>query len=302
LAYIYKYIYKFNQLLKPQFKICLKKSIMFQKFIRNDPQNPVLITIPHSGDFYPDIFLEQIKLDLSKIRKIEDFKSDEIIKFINEDAADILIAKCSRAVLDLNRSRKALDNNMFKEIILHSDPHEKKMLSYGLGVLPKLIQNDNIFKSKLTTYYGNHILETFYDPFHLSIQTQIEVLLSKFGICYHFDLHSMPQRAVKNMKKIPDIVLGDNYRKSCSLELINYIKDQFEKNGLIVSINQPYAGGFITRNYGNPSKGIETMQIEVNRSLYMDEDKLLLKNIEPIQKIFSEIFNFFSYNYKIAAE
>jgi len=275
---------------------------MFRKLIRNDPQNPVLITIPHSGDFYPDIFLEQIKLDLSKIRKIEDFKSDEIIKFINEDAADILIAKCSRAVLDLNRSRKALDNNMFKEIILHSDPHEKKMLSYGLGVLPKLIQNDNIFKSKLTTYYGNHILETFYDPFHLSIQTQIEVLLSKFGICYHFDLHSMPQRAVKNMKKIPDIVLGDNYRKSCSLKLINYIKDQFEKNGLIVSINQPYAGGFITRNYGNPSKGIETMQIEVNRSLYMDEDKLLLKNIEPIQKIFSEIFNFFSYNYKIAAE
>ena len=99
---------------------------MFRKLIRNDPQNPVLITIPHSGDFYPDIFLEQIKLDLSKIRKIEDFKSDEIIKFINEDAADILIAKCSRAVLDLNRSRKALDNTMFKEIILHSDPHEKK--------------------------------------------------------------------------------------------------------------------------------------------------------------------------------
>ena len=275
---------------------------MFRKLIRNDPQNPVLITIPHSGDFYPDIFLEKIKLDLSKIRKIEDFKSDEIIKFINEDAADILIAKCSRAVLDLNRSRKALDNTMFKEIILHSDPHEKKMLSYGLGVLPKLIQNETIFKSKLTTYYGNHILETFYDPFHLSIQTQIEALLSKFGVCYHFDLHSMPQRAVKNMKKIPDIVLGDNFRKSCSLELINYIKDQFEKHDLIVSINQPYAGGFITRNYGNPSKGIETIQIEVNRSLYMDENKLILKNIEPIQKIFSDIFNFFSYNFKIAAE
>ena len=275
---------------------------MFRKLIRNDPQNPVLITIPHSGDFYPDIFLEKIKLDLSKIRKIEDFKSDQIIKFINEDAADILIAKCSRAVLDLNRSRKALDNKMFKEIILHSEPDEKKMLSYGLGVLPKLIQNENIFKSKLTTYYGNHILETFYDPFHLSIQTQIETLMSKFGVCYHFDLHSMPQRAVKNMKNIPDIVLGDNFRKSCSLELINYIKDQFEKYGLIVSINQPYAGGFITRNYGNPSKGIETIQIEVNRSLYMDENKLLLKNIESIQKMFSEIFNFFSYNFKIAAE
>ncbi len=302
MEYIYKYIYKLNKLLKPQFKVRLKKFIMFRKFIRKNPQNSVLITIPHSGNLYPDIFLEQIKLDLRKIRKIEDFKSDDIIKFINEDAADILIAKCSRAVLDLNRSRKALDNNMFKEIILQSEPDEKKMLSYGLGVLPRLIQNENIFKSKLPTCYGNHILKTFYDPFHLSIQTQIEALLSRFGVCYHFDLHSMPQRAVKNMKKIPDIVLGDNYQKSCSLELINYIKDQFEKHGLVVSINQPYAGGFITRNYGNPSKGIETVQIEVNRSIYMDEDKLLLKNIEPIQKIFSEIFNCFSYNFKIAAE
>ena len=275
---------------------------MHTKFIRDNPKNPVLITIPHSGDFYPEIFLKNIKLDLDKIRKIEDFKSDQIIKFVSKDAADIIVAKCSRAVVDLNRSRKAIDNNMFKKLILYSNADEKKMISYGLGVFPKLIQNENIFRDKLPISYGNYILETFYDPFHLNIYNQIETLFSKFGVCYHFDLHSMPNKAVKSMKSKPDIVLGNNYQKSCSLDLLNYIKNDFEKYGLKVSINNPYAGGFITRNYGKPSKGVETLQIEVNRSLYMDEQKLLLKNIRSIQEIFSKIFNFFSYSTKIAAE
>lgn len=87
---------------------------MFNEFIRNNPKNPVLITVPHSGDYYPDIFLKNMRLNLDKVRKIEDFKSNEIIKLIEKESADFLIAKCSRAVVDLNRSRKAIDNNMFK--------------------------------------------------------------------------------------------------------------------------------------------------------------------------------------------
>ena len=92
---------------------------MYRKFIRHNPKNPVLITVPHSGDFYPDVFLKNIRLDLDKIRKIEDFKSDQIIKFVNKGAADVIVAQCSRAVVDLNRSRKAIDNNMFEKIILN---------------------------------------------------------------------------------------------------------------------------------------------------------------------------------------
>ena len=253
---------------------------MFNEFIRNNPKNPVLITVPHTGDYYPDIFLKNMRLNLDKVRKIEDFKSSEIIKLIEKDSADFLIAKCSRAVVDLNRSRKAIDKNMFNQIILNSHVDEKKMISYGLGVFPKIILNENIFHEKLPTTYANYILETFYDPFHSSIQNQIEILLSKFGVCYHFDLHSMPFKAVKNMKEKPDIVLGSNYHTSCSLELLNYIKNNFEKFGLNVSVNHPYAGGFITRNYGKPSIGVETLQIEVNRHLYMDEEKLTLRNIK----------------------
>ena len=111
-----------------------------------------------------------------------------------------------------------------------------------------------------------------------------------------------PFSALKNFKVKPDIVLGNNFGKSSSENLISYIKNDFEKFGLKVEINNPYAGGFITRKYGNPLTGIETVQIEINRSLYMDETRHRLNDIHYLQKIFSEIFNNFEYSFRLAAE
>ena len=122
---------------------------MLKHIIRKNPKNPVLITVPHSGRYYPELFKKHIKLDLDTIKKIEDYQSDKILKLIKKESADILIAKCSRAVVDLNRSRKSIDNEMFNEIVIIGNPDEKKMISYGLGVFPKIISNKSIFKKKL---------------------------------------------------------------------------------------------------------------------------------------------------------
>ena len=146
------------------------------------------------------------------------------------------------------------------------------------------------------------MLEEYYDPFHKCLSNQLDFLLKKFGFCYHFDLHTMPSQALKHFKVKPDIVLGNNFGKSSSNNLISYTKNSFEKFGLKVEINNPYAGGFITRKYGNPLAGIETVQIEINRSLYMDETNFKINNIYYLQKIFSEIFNNFGCSIRLAAE
>lgn len=275
---------------------------MLKYFIRKNPKNPVLITVPHSGSFYPELFKNYIKLNLDKIRKIEDYHSDKILKLVKKENVDILIAKCSRAVVDLNRSRKSVDNDMFNGTVIIGQPDEKKMISYGLGVFPRFISNKSIFKTKLPLSYSKKMLEEYYDPFHKSLSNQLEFLLKKFGFCYHFDLHTMPSKALKHFKVKPDIALGNNFGKSSSENLISYVKNSFEKFGLKVEINNPYAGGFITRKYGNPLAGIETVQIEVNRSLYMDETNFKINNIYYLQKIFSEIFNNFGYSFRLAAE
>jgi N-formylglutamate amidohydrolase len=275
---------------------------MLKELIRKNPDNPILITVPHAGNIYPDLFIKNLKINLCEVRRIEDYQSNKILDQIDEQMADIIIAQCSRAVVDLNRSRNAIDHSMFTQVFEHEPVSEKQMIKYGLGVFPNKIFGKTILKSPLPFSYAIHMLEHYYDPFHKSLNKQIMYLNNTFGFCYHIDLHTMPSKALLNFKKEPDIVLGDNFGKSCSIELINYFQNVFQKNGFTVEVNNPYAGGFITRNYGNPSKGVHTIQIEINRKIYMDENKLSLKDMNIIQEIFAKIFNNLKLSDKIAAK
>jgi len=275
---------------------------MLKELIRKNPDNPILITVPHAGNIYPDLFIKNLKINLCEVRRIEDYQSNKILDQIDEQMADIIIAQCSRAVVDLNRSRNAIDHSMFTQVFEHEPVSEKQMIKYGLGVFPNKIFGKTILKTPLPFSYAIHMLEHYYDPFHKSLNKQIMYLNNTFGFCYHIDLHTMPSKALLNFKKEPDIVLGDNFGKSCSIGLINYFQNVFQENGFTVEVNNPYAGGFITRNYGNPSKGVHTIQIEINRKIYMDENKLSLKDMNIIQKIFAKIFNNLKLSDKIAAK
>jgi N-formylglutamate amidohydrolase len=275
---------------------------MLKELIRKNPDNPILITVPHAGNIYPDLFIKNLKINLCEVRRIEDYQSNKILDQIDEQMADIIIAQCSRAVVDLNRSRNAIDHSMFTQVFEHEPVSEKQMIKYGLGVFPNKIFGKTILKTPLPVSYATHMLENYYDPFHKSLHKQIMYLYNIFGFCYHIDLHTMPSKALLNFKKEPDIVLGDNFGKSCSIGLINYFQNVFQENGFTVEVNNPYAGGFITRNYGNPSKGVHTIQIEINRKIYMDENKLSLKDMNIIQEIFAKIFNNLKLSDKIAAK
>ena len=275
---------------------------MLKELIRKNPDNPILITVPHAGNIYPDLFIKNLKINLCEVRRIEDYQSNKILDQIDEQMADIIIAQCSRAVVDLNRSRNAIDHSMFTQVFEHEHVSEKQMIKYGLGVFPNKIFGKTILKSPLPFSYAIHMLEQYYDHFHKSLNKQIMYLNNTFGFCYHIDLHTMPSKALLNFKKEPDIVLGDNFGKSCSIELINYFQNVFQENGFTVEVNNPYAGGFITRNYGNPSKGVHTIQIEINIKIYMDENKLSLKDMNIIQEIFAKIFNNLKLSDKIAAK
>jgi len=152
--------------------------------------------------------------------------------------ADIIIAQCSRAVVDLNRSRNAIDYTMFTQVFEHGPVSEKQMIKYGLGVFPNKIFGKTILKTPLPVSYATHMLKNYYDPFHKSLHKQIMHLYNIFGFCYHIDLHTMPSKALLNFKKEPDIVLGDNFGKSCSLGLPNYFQNVFKENGFTVETKQ----------------------------------------------------------------
>jgi len=89
------------------------------------------------------------------------------------------------------------------------------------------------------------------------------------------DCHSMPSNAT-NFISPPhqtsvDVVIGDRYEASCPKEITSFLEDLLRAKGLRVVRNKPYAGDFITQNYGSPTLGRNALQIEINRALYMDE-------------------------------
>jgi len=95
------------------------------------------------------------------------------------------------------------------------------------------------------------------------------------------DCHSMPHEAMDSVARggmrRPDVVLGDRFGAAASGEVVDRIETAFEQAGFSVTRNVPFAGAYITQAYGKPSKGQHAVQVEIDRSLYMNE-KLIRPN------------------------
>ena len=273
-----------------------------QFHIRKSPITPLIISIPHAGSYYPKEFLKYKSIDIKKLKIMEDFKTDTFIDKINLDLADIFIAECSRAVVDLNRSRQSLDDSMFNSKI-KTTPHEEVLLiKSGLGVIPSKCYTEEIFKSKLPNFYISKMLEKYYDPFHKKLSKRINYLKSKFGVVYLIDIHSTPTLS-NNNKNFPDVIIGDNFGKSSEENFKNDLINHFKNLDLRFSINSPYSGGYITRKYGKKDKNINVIQLEISKSYYMNENTFELKNnINILKNIFKDIVEKLNVKTSIAAE
>ena len=273
-----------------------------QFHIRKIPITPLIISIPHAGSYYPKEFLKYKSIDIKKLKIMEDFKTDTFIDKVNLNLADIFIAKCSRTVVDLNRSRQSLDDSMFNSKI-KTTPHEEVLLiKSGLGVIPSKCYTEEIFKSKLPNYYISKMLEKYYDPFHKKLSKRINYLKSKFGVVYLIDIHSTPTLS-NNNKNFPDVIIGDNFGKSSEENFKNNLICHFKNLDLKLSINIPYSGGYITRKYGKKDKNVNVIQIEISKNYYMNENTFELKNnINIVKNIFKSIVEKLNIKPSIAAE
>ena len=273
-----------------------------QFHIRKTPITPLIISIPHAGSYYPKEFLKYKSIDIKKLKIMEDFKTDTFIDKINLNLADIFIAECSRAVVDLNRSRQSLDDSMFNSKI-KTTPHEEVLLiKSGLGVIPSKCYTEEIFKSKLPNFYISKMLEKYYDPFHKKLSKRINYLKSKFGVVYLIDIHSTPTLS-NNNKNFPDVIIGDNFGKSSEENFKNNLISHFKNLDLRLSINNPYSGGYITRRYGEKDKNVNVIQLEISKNYYMNENTFELKeNLNNVKNIFKSIVEKLNVKTSIAAE
>lgn len=236
----------------------------------------VVFASPHSGRDYPAAFLRRSILDERQVRSSEDAFVDDLFRNAPDFGAPLLTAKAPRAFLDLNRAPEELDPALVEGVRRIS--HNPRVAS-GLGVIPRVVSNGRaIYRGKLTLQEAHSRISDYWRPYHDKLQTLLDESQRTFGEAILIDCHSMPHEALENVgppgAPRPDIVLGDRFGAAAAGSVMERVEAAFASAGLRVARNMPFAGAFITQQYGRPSRQQHAVQVEIDRALYMDEQTL----------------------------
>ncbi len=234
---------------------------------------PIVLASPHSGRNYPASFLGQSRLDPLALRRSEDAFVDDLFAPCVAHGAPLIRALFPRAYVDVNREPFELDPHMFSDRLPSYANTRSLRVAGGLGTIPRLVGDAQpIYRDCLTCAEALNRIDTCYRPFHAELTRLVETAVAVFGICVLVDCHSMPSSAVENGQS--DMVIGDRFGASAASWVTDCLIGELQALGYVVRRNKPYAGGFITEHYGAPGSGRHSVQIEVNRALYMDERRI----------------------------
>ena len=240
---------------------------------------PLVFVSAHSGSAYDPAFVAASRLDMLTLRRSEDSFVDELFADAPAYGAPLLRAHFPRVFLDPNREPWELDPAMFEDELPSFVNTSSLRVAGGLGTIARVVTNGaEVYRTKLRFAEAERRVRTLYVPFHEAIQDMLAATMNRFGAALLIDCHSMPSVGGP-MDRDPgheraDIVLGDRYGTSCAKSVIDAAEHVLTRAGSRVARNDPYAGGFTTRNYGRPEAGVHALQIEIKRSLYMDEMRI----------------------------
>ncbi len=242
----------------------------FRIVLPREQTAPFVFASPHSGRLYPADFVAKSNLAPLALRRSDDAFADELFESAVGRGAPMIAARFPRVFLDVNRAPSELDSAMFDGALHVEVGAPSTRVAAGLGVIPRVVRDGaEIYRGRLFPADAEKRLARLYRPYHAALAGLIEKTRARFGVAILVDCHSMPSAS-----SIPDIVLGDRYGVSASAALMRHTERAFEACGFSTARNTPYAGGYTTLLYGRREQGVHALQIEVNRTLYLDEARI----------------------------
>ena len=275
---------------KLDFRVNYKNIKIFGEFNVKDPQFPIVLSSPHSGNLFPPEFLENSALSEKELRSSEDCFVSEIIKEASDAGIPLISMNIPRTFVDANRDKIEIDDKMFFDAPQSSNNAGSRRCRVGLGVIHRIVYpNKNIYDGLLSYQEGMDRIKYVYDAYHKRLKQLVDKCVRKFGFCLLVDCHSMPSMIcnIMNEEKPLDFCICTLFDESCPTQMSEFLSKALEKFDYRVEFNRPYAGAYIAFNYCQPRKNIYTLQLEINRSLYMNE-KALTKN-KNFQSVSSNI-------------
>ncbi len=241
----------------------------------NHPKLPLFLTIPHSGEIIPPeaTWLKGVSQGIM-LTDVDRFVDRLYAPLTRQLSLPALVTCVHRYVADLNRYPDDIDADAVEGVEAPSGEFSK-----GFHWV-MTTRGDRIMNRPISRDLHDRLVRDYHDTFHNEIDRKVTELRKRIDPShtrvFHLDCHSMPSQGtaahVDSGENRADVVISDQKGKSASTEFKDLVISSFEAQGLKIAYNWPYIGGRITQRYGRPEAGHETIQIELNRKLYMDEE------------------------------
>ncbi len=243
---------------------------------RRDPHAeavPLVLDSPHSGAVYPQDFAYCCPLPV--LRRAEDSFVDELYEAAPSHGATLIGALFPRSYIDVNRAADDLDPGLLAGAL---PPYLVPRPTTRVGLVRRHAQPGvPIYDQKLSPDEVLARIERYHTPYHRVLDDSCERLRREFGALWHINCHSMPSRGNRrhgHKGEHGDFVLGDRDGTTCAAEFTDFVARFLRDLGYDVRINEGYKGVEIVRRQGRPADRRHSLQIEVDRSLYMDQKTL----------------------------
>ncbi|GGC14093.1 N-formylglutamate amidohydrolase [Novosphingobium endophyticum] len=237
---------------------------------------PVLIAVPHAGRTYPQALLRGLRHPESVALRLEDRYVDRLaVQVAAATGAGLLVAHAPRAMIDLNRAPDDVDWEMFDRASRpgHAGTSPSRRVLSGLGLVPRRLPGLG------ELWRGGHRgqdlaarIEGVHVPYHDALGRSLEALRDRWGAALLLDLHSMPPLPSRFGAASAQFVVGDRFGVTCHGGVIAAAFAHFAECACAAAHNRPYAGGYALERHASPRAGIHAMQLEVDRSCYLDSD------------------------------
>jgi N-formylglutamate deformylase len=234
---------------------------------------PLVLDSPHSGSLYPEDF--SYCCPFPALRRAEDAYVDELFAAAPIHGASLIGALFPRSYIDPNRAADDVDPGLLtKPLPPWLVPRQvtrvglvRRHAQPGIPIYDRKLRPDEVLAR----------IEDYHTPYHRVLDETCDELHRQFGAVWHLNCHSMPSRGNRRegvKGEHGDFVLGDRDGTTCAGEFTEFVARFLRGHGYDVRVNEGYKGVEIIRRQGRPAQNRHSLQIEVDRSLYMDQKTL----------------------------
>lgn len=241
----------------------------------------VVLDSPHSGTDYPPDFRPALPLPV--LRRAEDTHVEKLYAFAPGLGVGWVEAHFPRIYLDANRDTTELDDTLLDapwDGPLTTDPVVLQKVRLGKGLVWKFTDDGQpIYDRRLSVAEVHARIARCWRPYHAAVAEEIAAAHARHGYSIHINCHSMPAVAASHATLHPglvhaDFVIGDRDGSTASPALSRALCELLRTRGYQVEYNHPYKGVELVRRHSDPAAGRHSIQVEINRRLYMDEQTL----------------------------